>query len=452
MLDYFLSCYVRQEMGPGYVVTNIFYCIAVTLLLSPKPTAWRGWLRRIADMVILWLASVILCSVGYKLLDSRMLADRTMMLILLIGYAVFVSKYKVETRLIRSGVFFSGLLHIITLSEPIGVWFEAIDKSWVWAEHFTWMVVVVLSSLLLLCMTRYSAEELTFIPLVPCILLGTISAVGVVWQLAASLITEPVRVYNLLGSACFFVFITLSYFMFYIVSLEYDQNLELLALQHKRSLDTELLQFSEENYADLHKLRHELRNHMNYIKLLSEAREYDKLEQYVTSVCGEAEEIFSFVECGNSVVNAVMNHMVRQGEAMGVTVDTQIVVPPTLPFKESDFCSLLSNLMENALEAAQDSGVVEPTVIVRIFPQLDYLFIHVENPVNDTVSKQRRLSLMTTKEDRRTHGYGTRIIRELAKKYQGSVKFDMQDRQFTVDVMLCLMEEGNHGEAEYSDL
>lgn len=452
MLDYFLSYYVRQEMGPGYVMTNIFYCVALTLLLSPKPTEWRGWLRRLTDMVILFAASVVLCSAGYRWLDSRMLADRLMMLTLLIGYSVFVSKYKIETRITRSGVFFSGLLHIITLSEPIGVWIEAIDKSWTWAEHFTWVIVVLLGSLLLVCMTRYSAEELTFIPLVPCILLCAVSVVGMVWQLAASFISEPVRSYTLLGSACFFVFIILSYFMFYMVSLEYDRNLELLALQHKRSLDSELLSFSEENYADLHKLRHELRNHMSYIKLLTEAGDYEKLERYVTSVCGEAEEIFSFVECGNPVVNAVMNHMVRQGETMGVRVETQIVVPPTMPFKDSDFCSLLSNLMENALEAARESEVSDPTVRVRIFPQLDYLFIHVENPVNDKVPKQRRLSLMTTKEDRKTHGYGTRIIRELAKKYQGSVKFDMQDRQFTVDVMLCIMEEGSHGEAQYSDL
>ena len=151
--------------------------------------------------------------------------------------------------------------------------------------------------------------------------------------------------------------------------------------------------------------------------------------------------MFRFVECGNQVVNAVMNHIIRQADSLGVQVDYQIVLPPEIPFKETEFCSLFSNMLENALEAAKTSGAEEPKILVRILPQQDYLFIHVENSVNNAVPKQRRLSLATTKEDSRTHGYGTRIIRNLVKKYQGSVQFNMHGGVFTTDVMLCLKQE-----------
>lgn len=452
MLEYFRSYYIEMNMGPGYVMTNIFYVVAIVLLLRPaEQMKGRGLFHGITDMFLLWLGSVFICGTGFALFGRNMLVDRVMMIALLLIYAIFFSKYKPVTRLVRSFVYFSCTLQIIPISEPIGEWFEEIDPTYVWAEHFTWVIVIGLGMMVLLFLIRYSTEDLTFVPVYPCVLLGTIALIGTVWQILSPYL-KPERVYNILVAGAFLAITILGYFMFYTVSREYDRNLGLLAIQHKQTLDEELLLFSKENYSEIHELRHELKNHMSYIKLMAEAGEYQKLKEYAATVCGEAEGIFSFVECGNQVINAVMNHAIRQGELMGVKVESQIVLPPVIPFKETEFCSLLSNLMENAMEAARLSGDEEPVVLVRIRPQLDYLFIHVDNPVNDSLPPQRRLSLKTTKADEKLHGYGTRIIQNLVKKYRGSVKFDMRDGRFYADVMLCLVQEENHGEDESCDL
>lgn len=452
MLEYLQNYYLELQMGPGYVVTNIFYAIAVVLLLRPVASLkGRAFLRSLLDMFLLWVGSVIICGVGYSLFGQSMLVDRIMMVALLLIYAVFGSSYKPVTRLVRSFVFFSCMLHIIPISEPIGEWFKDIDASLIWMEHFTWVIVIGLAMVVLLFMRRYSTEDLTFVPTYPSFLLCVIASIGIGWQMISPYL-HPERIYNIPVAVCFFAITVLGYFMFYNVSREYDTNLELMALQHKQTLDKELLSFSEESYTEMHQIRHEIRNHLNYIKLMAESGEYQKLKEYVDMVCGETEDVFRFVECGNHVINAVMNHIIRQGDSMGVKVEYQIVAPTEIPFKETEFCSLLSNLLENALEASQQAGVADPVVIVRIWPQHDYLFIHVENPVNDSISPQRRLSLRTTKEDQKTHGYGTKIVRDLVKKYQGSVKFDMKGNRFTADVMLCLVQEEKHGEDQSGNL
>lgn len=445
MLEYFQTYYLLHEMGPGYIVTNIFYAVATVLLLRQpeKMRSPRGILETLGHMVGCWVFSVAFCGVGYGIFGQNMFVDRVMMLAMLGIYALCFSKLKATTRLMRSMVFFSCMLHIIPISEPLGKIFEAINESYTWAEHFTWVVVILLGAGVLFLLLRYSTEDAVFVPRFPCIIMGAEAAIGACWQMI-SVTMEPARSYNVLAAASFLTITLLGYCMFYGLSEEYNQNLELLALRHKQTLDEELLEFSKENYAEIHELRHELQNHMSYIQTLLEAGNYEKLKEYAASVCGEAESIFQFVECGNQVVNTVLNHIIRQGEAAGVKFQYQVVLPPQVPFKDTEFCSLLSNILENALEAAKASGREDPVVSVRILPQQDYLFIHVENPVNDTVPKQQRLSLVTTKEDRRTHGYGTRIIRNLVKKYQGSVKFNMHDGIFTTDVMLCLKQEENH--------
>lgn len=83
-------------------------------------------------------------------------------------------------------------------------------------------------------------------------------------------------------------------------------------------------------------------------------------------------------------------------------MDTSILVPRKLPFKDEDLCSLLSNLLDNAMEAASQAGVAEPTVNISIIPRQEYLFIRVTNPVDKTLPEKRRMTLETTKPTTRS--------------------------------------------------
>ena len=46
-----------------------------------------------------------------------------------------------------------------------------------------------------------------------------------------------------------------------------------------------------------------------------------------------------------------------------------------------------------------------------------------------------------TKKNCELHGFGTRIIRSIVEKYNGSIKYAMHDGLFITDVMLELKEE-----------
>ena len=73
------------------------------------------------------------------------------------------------------------------------------------------------------------------------------------------------------------------------------------------------------------------------------------------------------------------------------------------------------------------------------------------NPVNPQISNRRHLKLQTTKENARVHGYGTKIIQNIAVKNQGSVRYDIENKRFVADVMLYLGDDCN-GENETGNL
>lgn len=449
MLDYFYDYYIAQNYGPGYVATNIIFVAAAVLLLNPVNKSPRGVLGKLGEITLCWMGTVAYCSV-YRGLLGHAWMDRSMMLLFLAVYAGLLSRYSPVTRLVRSCVFFACTMLCLPISEPVGELIrDYINSGYTWAEHLTSLIVAVLTALVVAFLRRFSTEELAFIPTFPVVVVTAVSALSTLLTLAG-LPLGISRGYNVLQACCFWAIMLMTYYMFYTVSREYEQNLELMAVRHKEQLDEELFHTLQDSYEEIHQIRHEVKNHLAYIGALAEHGECAKLREYLKVVNGETEELFRFVECGNDVINAVMNHAIRLARSRGVEVESRIIVPPRLPYRETKLCSLLSNLLDNAIEASVRSGAERPVITVSIRPQQDYLFFHVTNPVRgDPVHSPQGLA--TTKEDRKLHGYGTKIIRNVAEHYLGSVKFDVREGYFIADVMLSL--EGNgDGEAVSGDL
>ena len=447
MLDYIKQFYLVQIYGPGYVATNLFFAAAVVLLLRDVERSARGVVALLRDIALCWLGGVAFCGLCYQMFGDNGFSDRVMMALTLPVYAVAASKYRPVTRVLRCFVFYSSMMQIIPISEPLGELVKNyINADYTWAEHLTSLVVVLLGTVVLLFLRRFSTEELPFTPAFPAFVVVSTALLGLLLQLTSGPLEVP-KAYTVLTAVCFLPLELAEYYMFYTVSREYGKNLELVSMQHKEALDKELMYLSRDNYEEMHKIRHEVKNHLAYIQALSERGDLARLKEYLVMVSGETEELFRFVECGNDVVNAVMNHAIRQARSRGVEIEVQIVVPSSLPYRETDLCSLLSNLMDNAVEGAAASGDKRPVVRVQIRPQQDYLFFRVVNPVDPSVPSRWRLTLQTTKENRRLHGYGTKIIRAVSERYQGSVKFDVRDGRFIADVMLYLGEETEDGEA-----
>lgn len=220
----------------------------------------------------------------------------------------------------------------------------------------------------------------------------------------------------------------------------------LVAERHLAESRLESLQAYRESGESLRKLRHEVKNQYAYIRLLLEQKDYARAERFFGEMSMHANPTFQMVSSGNDLVDDIVNLEVSKARAAGVEVSSRIAVPPELPVEEVDLCSLLMNLLDNAIEACEGlgSGAAEQdtpgekTVRLSIVSDQGTLLVSVTNPACRAPKLNDRGLPVTTKAERGSHGYGTSIVRSLAEKYHGVADFSYEDGSFVAKVMLAL--------------
>ena len=75
-------------------------------------------------------------------------------------------------------------------------------------------------------------------------------------------------------------------------------------------------------------------------------------------------------------------------------------------------------------------------VVCSILTHGEYLYIGVKNKVSSNINPDNILKMNTEKEDQANHGFGHRIVKKIANKYNGHVNYSIEEGIFYAEVML----------------
>ena len=195
---------------------------------------------------------------------------------------------------------------------------------------------------------------------------------------------------------------------------------------------------------NLRAIRHDLKNQYSYMQILLAEKRYGELEQYFSALQEALPKQMNIIDCGNRTVNTILNMEFAKLQNDRIILEHQLVVPPTLPFRDEDLTAILTNLLDNAGEECRRllrEGRESVRVRLEIYPHQSYLYIRCLNSTDRTVLEHRQKGLRTTKKDAELHGYGTQIIAKLAEKYNGMADYTIEDGAFVAKVMLDLTTE-----------
>ena len=130
-----------------------------------------------------------------------------------------------------------------------------------------------------------------------------------------------------------------------------DAKMQALALREKYAVDNmEIMRQSQE---ETRRQRHELRHHMLALEQMLSQDQRDRAVEYVRSLRESTAALPSSFYCDNLVINAIAGYYLNTAKAEGIQVDTDIKTGAVLPLKDEDLCVLLTNILENALEACR---------------------------------------------------------------------------------------------------
>ena len=92
--------------------------------------------------------------------------------------------------------------------------------------------------------------------------------------------------------------------------------------------------------------------------------------------------------------------------------------------------------MDNAIEAVEKFKHKEKRQIdVLIYRQQNFLVMNVINPLKGNLVYEEELPV-TTKGDKRYHGFGLRSMRYLVKKYDGFLSVSTEDGCFSLKILI----------------
>ena len=100
-----------------------------------------------------------------------------------------------------------------------------------------------------------------------------------------------------------------------------------------------------------------------------------------------------------------------------------------------DLCTLLGNLLDNAIEAAEQCPPEKRLIEVKITSYDEKVVIHAMNSIISSVLNENS-ELKSTKKDPLEHGFGVKSIRLIAQKYAGTVNYFEDDSTLSCRVVL----------------
>jgi len=111
-------------------------------------------------------------------------------------------------------------------------------------------------------------------------------------------------------------------------------------------------------------------------------------------------------------------------------------MPPNLSLlkmEDMDICSLFGNALDNAIEEEIKIPDLEKRIIsLKVFSKGEMLYLHFDNYCQKDVTIKDGLPI-TTKEDKRFHGFGLRSMEMIAEKYHGRMLVSSKNSVFSLD-------------------
>lgn len=245
-------------------------------------------------------------------------------------------------------------------------------------------------------------------------------------------VTLPRWAYILVPIGLIFVSLA-SYFLFIRLATELEIQMKLELENQTLAFQLRQMESAEAMMDEVRKARHELRSNCFMVNALLEEKKYDELHDVLQKALGSPLIHGMEVSTGNRLVDMLLSTKVNEAGQLGIPIVLHVVLPENLSIDQQMLCSLLTNLLDNAIEASRQ--VRSPDIDCSMRMVKGYLAIEVRNKVDGSVL-EKNPRLLTSKLDRANHGLGIKIIRQIVRRCDGNIEFWEDMGRFVVTIML----------------
>ncbi len=235
-------------------------------------------------------------------------------------------------------------------------------------------------------------------------------------------------------TAMFFAWV-LSNITFYLIAkgildaAKAEQRLKILEMQ-------EIQYQTVQKYMDeTARARHDFRQTVRTLYNMAKSGDADEIRGYLKAYMESfpENEIRDF--CENRAVNAILNYYAESARASETVFDFAVTLSENLNISDVDLCSIIGNLMENAVNACKKSDAKEHFIQLTVTGRGGWLYIVSTNSFDGHVDMRNGAYFSV---GRNHTGLGLSSIATIVSSYGGTVEFSNEGKEFLANIAIPL--------------
>ena len=189
-----------------------------------------------------------------------------------------------------------------------------------------------------------------------------------------------------------------------------------------------------ENFEKQRKKSHEFKNQITCIEYLLGNKKYNEAEEYVRSISGNLKKELDAINTNNVIVDAILNTKYQEARDKNIVFAFKVNDLSNLKLNDTDIVVILSNLLNNAIEACEQCSDKKVIKLKFVMEEED-IIISVKNTFLKA-PVQVSGGFQTTKPEEEEHGIGIRNIVETIEKYSGSYIIQNSGDEFYLSIII----------------
>ena len=185
---------------------------------------------------------------------------------------------------------------------------------------------------------------------------------------------------------------------------------------------------AKENNENASMIKHDLKNQIQIAYAMRNKN--DNFVNILEDIDAELDKVNTNIYSKNEILNTVL--LLKKIEAKKFNINIVYKIDKSISLdsmKDSDVCKLFSNLLDNSIEASKKTD--DKKVLLKLCKRNDYIVLICENTYKEELRKNI-LGFLTTKENKKEHGYGIKIIKSISDKYGGEMNIQAKNGSFKV--------------------
>lgn len=268
------------------------------------------------------------------------------------------------------------------------------------------------------------------------VIIPIISAISLSCLMKATLISNEISKYVLIGMICIIAANVMTYYFFAVMNKEYESIIQSKLLEQQNEALKKSISDKDAFVKEMKTVRHDIQNQLLTVLQYADAGKCKEIKEYINVLTNNyIPNILNYISTNNAAFDAIINSKIAVCNQKNIFMEVNIQKDVEMNVSPTEIAVIFGNLLDNAIEAAKDTA--EKRISVEIQKNSGYVIILLCNSIKSSVLKYNK-NLETSKRNKELHGIGIQSVKNIVEKHNGMIQFYEEENEFCCHIMIEL--------------